>query len=81
MILCAAFAAGIGFGINDVIAGSKGPCHAWVRAYHDAKKRGDSHSAAMAYHFWHQCLNAASGTDPFKPSKKSFPGKKQKKSH
>jgi hypothetical protein len=82
MILCAAFAAGMALSITPAMAGSKGPCSAWVRAYHDAKKRGDHRGAAWAYTYWQRCLTEASGSmDPHKPSKKSFPGKKQKKSH
>jgi hypothetical protein len=83
MILCAAFAAGLALSITPAMAASKGPCHAWVRAYHDAKKRGDHTRATIAQFYWYQCLDAAKkpGARFDKPTHKQFKGHTKKKSH
>jgi hypothetical protein len=80
MILCAAFAAGMALNIIPAMAGSKGPCSAWVQAYHAAEKRGDHKAAHVARMQWHHCKMAAAGSQsPEKPTHKRI--KERKKSH
>jgi hypothetical protein len=64
MVLCVTFAAVMALSIDDAMAKAKGPCSAWARAYHDAKKRGDYATASQAHHYLQLCLVEAAMADP-----------------
>jgi hypothetical protein len=64
LIVCAALAATISFAPMDAATAKKvfkGGCHPWIRAYHDAIKRGDYIMADQAYRFWFTCRAKAAG--------------------
>ena len=62
--LYAALAATIPFAPVDTATAKtvfKGGCHQWIRAYHDAIKRGDHIKADQAYRLWFTCRATAAG--------------------
>jgi hypothetical protein len=76
----------MGAGIEEAMAGSKGPCSAWAQAAHAAEKRGDHKGAQLARTYYRYCTidaaraaGARDPTDQYEPTHKRI--KQRKKNH